>query len=239
MRQYLKLQDPDGLIYFDQFKYADISIVRGEFGMRFLNIEVISLDGPYTEEELLRMRAKQLGSNFLNVVEYVHVQLRHFPCNFRTLDDFVAQPLRVMQGYGINIYPETDPIAYAYLGWSMELLHSEISLVKEGNDYYLNWVSNNEGFLSETGGKATQLELCVKVNPHFLKDTLVLEEMFDYWHHAARKKQLNDLYFAIFQALEFGTAAPEGIDIGVIPRGTTPIENSKIAWDYAVLSIEY
>lgn len=231
MRQFLKIPDPDGLIYFDQFKYADISVTQGLFGMRFLNIEVVSLDGPYTEDEQQQMRSKQLGRDFHPTIEYVHVQLRHFLCNFQTLDDFVKHPIRVTQGYGINIYPETDPIAYAYLGWSMELLHSELNLLRENDDYYLHWTAHSEGFLSEVGGKPNQLDLCVKVDPHFLKTALVQDSMNEFWLHSAKKKQLNDLYFAIFQALQYGMPLPEGIDMGVIPQGNTPIENSKIAWE--------
>ena len=236
MRQYLKIQDPDGIVYFNKFKYADISVMCGAFGMRFLNIEIITLDGPYSEEELQRLRAKQLGNEFLGNVEYAHVQLRHFPCNFRSLDDFLARPIRIEQGYGINIYPDTDPIAYCYLGWSVELLHSELQLKKSPNgSYYLHWTANNAGYLSQVGGKADLMDLQVCVDPHFLKSSLILDSSVDFWIHSAKKKELNDLYFGIFQALQYGSPPPEGIDIGIIPRGTTPIENSKIAWDNALM----
>ncbi len=238
MREFIKIHDPDGLVFFDKLKYADISIMRGEFGLSFLSIEVISLDGPYAEAELQGLRAKQIGRNFHPKVEYVHVQLRHALCNYRCLDDFLHRPLRISQGYGMGIYTDTDPIVYAYMGWSMELLHNELKLTKEGNDYYLHWTAHNEGFASDIGEKPDQMELCARLNPYFLKEDLILPSADDFWLHSVKKKEINDFYFAIFRALETGSSAPEGIDIALLPKGNSSIENSLIAWDYAMKQVE-
>lgn len=181
MKQFIKINQQDGLIYFDRFEDANLYCYPNHEGNLIVNVEIKSEYEPYTAEELNDLE-HILNEKLNREIEFVWIELRSYQTSFQTIEEIFNSEIIIKRGYDID--EEEDSIAHAYFGWSIELNNNIIHFVKNERDIYIKWEAEcNDIVYYDDRAEKCYMRLICKLN------LIKFDTEKDY--HAFLRKKLN------------------------------------------------
>ncbi|MEO9511723.1 MAG: hypothetical protein ABJN84_18230 [Flavobacteriaceae bacterium] len=222
MKNFLKIEHQDGLIYFRDFRIADLISYPNEEGNLMVNIDVKSYDGPYSVNEV-RALTTELGQ-INNDFAYCWIELRDYLCTEKKLQQIFEEEIKISEGY--NVEGSINAVAHAYFGWSIELKNNSIRFQSIDDKVKLTWLASSED--------VNYYDNRAKNNNFLLECELNVIEFSsekEYYDYLAEKDEKHDLYYSILRTIsETPIEEDNENDISDIPKGDTDVENSRNAW---------
>jgi hypothetical protein len=222
--EFLKVHHQDGLIYFEDFRIADVLLIRKDEHFFRLDVDIKTHDGPYSKREKQALE-RRLGQAINNNFSYAWLSIENKVIQLSSIDDIENLSLTIEKGWDVEV---NDTLIGIYFGWGIELLNNRIRFSKVGEDLFLHSkaVSGDVDYYDERA-KQTTYEMKIKVNIVVLQDE---REIRKRWKRLAN---LGERYFEVIRNMT-GHPIPNH-DLPVCEKLDEEygIKHSKIAWKMA------
>lgn len=186
--EYLKIGHQDGLIYFEDFRIADIMLIKKDKNTYRLDLDIKTYDGPYSKKETEEIESR-LGQSINNEFNYAWLTIENKEIKLSSLEKISNVSFEIEKGWDEDA---ENGLAGIYFGWGIELLNNKINFFKEDKELYINWtaVSGDMDYYDERAKKTTyEMKIKVKVIELESKDDLLTR-----WKKLAN---MTDRYFEI------------------------------------------
>ncbi len=218
--EYIKVNTQDGLVYFDQFRIADVVIIPISENLFRMEIDIKSCDGPYSKEEKLSIE-KSLGKPISESINYAWLSMKNANIEINSKADLQDLELLFENGYDEN----TDRYLGIYFGWGIQLNNNKLKFEKIENSLYLNWTatSGDIDYYDERAKDAIH-EFRFKVN---IVELNHLDEINKRWKFLANKTKR---YYEIMHCMKGFTLQGEYSSIHAPINEEFGIKHSNEAW---------
>jgi hypothetical protein len=141
MKNFIKITDQDGLIYFDQFEENELYVYKNQNNTLTFNIDIRSIMRWQMQDRIPQLE-KDLGEKLNEDIRFVYVELRDFETKITSLNEITDLEIKIPKGYEID--PQMDSIACVYFGWDIELNNNIIQFTKDNQNLIVNWKASSD-----------------------------------------------------------------------------------------------
>lgn len=158
--EYLKINHQDGLIYFEDFRVADVLLIKKNANTYRFDVDIKTFDGPYSKKERLDIEHR-IGQSLYNEYSFAWLSIENHEVEMSTTEELENLTIEIEKGWD----DETENgLVSIYLGWGIELLNNKIKFEKIENDFYIIWKANSGDIdYYDERARQTSYEMSVKV----------------------------------------------------------------------------
>lgn len=222
--EYLKINHQDGLVYFEDFRIADILLIKKNENTYRLDLDIKTYDGPYSKTEKQDIE-KRIGRTINNEYSYAWISIENKEVKIPSIEEIENLKFEIEKGWDEEA---ENGLASIYFGWGIELLNNQISFSKVDKDLFINWkaVSGDVNYYDERA-KQTTYEMKIKVNILELEDE---KEISERWKRLAN---LGERYFEIIRNMTGHPIPNHDLPVHEKIDEEYGVEHSKKAWKLA------
>lgn len=159
MKEYIKIDHQDGLVYFEGFRVKELCVYKDLFKKYVAQLDVRTQDVKHIQQYVQETEI-QINQKINPYISYVWVELREYVTNRRSLNGLMKNKITISKGYEIDEY--SDSCAFVYFGWGIELNENIIKFIKNGDKYYIKWtaLTDDINYYDKRAKKCTFELLC-------------------------------------------------------------------------------